>query len=380
MIYWDYNATAPLRPKVKQRMSEVLEKTWGNPSSSHFLGQEARALIEKSRREMAQYLGVQPTELIFTASATESNFLALWGMWKAGDSSKSKILVGPTEHPSVMENIEKLQKDFKLQWGTLPLTEEGRIDLDETEKLLSSGEFRLCSLQGASNETGIRYSYEAVAKLCQKYEVPFHSDLVQVFGREDLHIGKLSGLKMATLSFHKSGGPRGVALLYLAHQTAWEPSLVGGSQEKKRRAGTENLLSIAGAAALIEELPELVSNYQNSVRKLRDQFEKELKAKRSSVTIVGENLERLPNTSFCLFPGCSSDVILMGLDVENICASAGSACSSGLSLPAKSLVRLGYSTEEAQRSVRFSMGDGSQQEEIPTVINAVEKILNRTAA
>lgn len=385
MIYWDYNATAPLRALVKEKVLEALERFPGNASSSHCWGQQAKAYIENVRRLLCECIGLKPTDLIFCGSATEANMIALWGHWffekrKALKESRSprKLLVCPLEHSSIEKNVNFLVENEGLQVESLPLNSEGLADLKELEKILNPNDYYLVVLHAASNETGILQPWETVAEICKDKGVPFHSDLVQVLGRFDLKLSDIP-VSSGTLAFHKSGGLKAIGAYFIRHSD-WMPVVVGGEQEKKRRAGTENILGIASVEALCMELSDIIEIYQTQVRQVRDQFEKTLKSKISSAKIVGEKLPRLPNTSYCIFPGVQSDIMLMSLDVANICASAGSACSSGLAIPSSKLQYLGYSLEEAACGVRFSMGESSRIEQIEKVVSVIDKTLQRMAA
>lgn len=383
MIYWDYNATSPLRPLVKKRVAEALEKYPGNASSSHAAGQEARAYIEQTRRKFAQALKVDPTEIIFTGSATEANMMAIWGFWyaqKQKDQNVRKILATSLEHASVPANIDFLVQNEGVEVIEMPLTECGLVDLEATRKLLESDQYWLCTLCGASNETGIIQPWQELSKLCAEFNTPFHTDLVQFFGRLDLDLSA-SEASSATLAFHKSGGLKAIGAFYLRRGSNWVPTVVGGAQEKKRRAGTENILGIASIDALLDELDEMLASYHGKILQTRDRFEQKLKEALPEAKIAGTKCPRLPNTSFCIFPGIQADEILMSLDVHDICASAGSACSSGLSLPSSQLLALGYSEEDAQAGIRFSLGEscepGQIEQVVDTLVSTIERIKKR---
>ncbi len=381
MIYWDYNATAPLRPRVKEKVSEAMERLSGNPSSTHSLGQEARAYIENVRRLCAETIGVKSTELIFCSSATEANFMMLWGLWlnhrQKNPGGSKKILASSLEHSSMVKNIQFLKEMEGIEFVEIPVQADGNIDLAETEKLLQKEKFWMCSLFAACNESGIIHPWQELAHLCKKYGVHFHSDMVQLLGRVNFQLKEIP-VSSATFAFHKSGGVKGIALLYVAQGSAWLPFIHGGGQEKKRRSGTENILGIASVDAIFEELPTLTEFYQTQVKKIRDEFEARLQKEIPDVKIVGKNLNRLPNTCFCIFPKIPSDVMLIGLDVRGIAASAGSACSSGMATASSSLLRMGFSKEDAQCAVRFSLGESSTLAQVGEVISAIKAVRERT--
>ena len=387
MIYWDHNATSPLRPIVKAKMIEALDAFPANSSSGHSLGQASRQAIENARQSLARALGTDAGELIFTASATEANLMALWGLWWGacqGNSKAKKILVSPLEHSAIYENAKWLSDKCQTEVVYTPLDKKGLVDLQKLEELLAKKEWALCSVVAAHNETGVLQPWIEISKLCQKYGVPFHTDLVQYFGRYELAL-KSSGVTAATVAFHKCGGPKGIGVLYMRNGVPFEPLVRGGGQEKKRRAGTSNVSAIVGAGAIADEVPELIRLYSNEVKQIRDHFEKELLSRCSSshlatVQIVGADVPRLPNTTYALFEGVKSDALMMGLDVLGICTSTGSACSSGLVLPSRALLQLGYSDQQALSGLRFSLGTQSTMAEAKTVLEALETALRRMAA
>ncbi len=277
----------------------------------------------------------------------------------------------------MVKNIQFMKEVEGIEFVELPLHSNGRLNLEATEKLLQTDKFWMCSLFAACNESGIIYPWEELATLCKKYQTAFHCDMVQLLGRIPFTLKGNDGVTSATFAFHKSGGIKGVGLQYVSSQAQWTPVLHGGGQEKKRRSGTENILGIASIEGIFEELPALIDLYQLQVRKVRDEFEARLLKEIPSTKIVGQHLERLPNTTYCIFPGLASDVMLMGLDVHGIAASAGSACSSGLSTMSSALLSLGYSYDEARSAIRFSLGESSTLSQIGEVIGAIKTTRER---
>lgn len=381
VIYWDHNATSPLRRRVKERMLEAFDLYGANPNSSHSLGQAARAAIERTRRTIASHFGCQPSEIIFTASATESNMLALWGLWferQRQDPGLKKILMSPLEHSSVHENVLFLSEKFGAEVTYLPLQSNGLVDLAALEKKLKTESFAFCTSIGAHNETGALEPWQDVAHLCQEFGVPIHSDLVQCVGRTRFQL-KSSHIAAATLSFHKIGGPKGLGILYVRDRIQLDSIMRGGSQEKKRRAGTENIPAILGAEAATEDCVDLEDTFEKKVRLVRDDFEKQIKSALPEVSIVAEGASRIPNTSYIVFRRPKSDVLLLSLDFKGICVSSGSACSSGMIVPSRALLHLGYSEEDAKTAVRFSLGPDNSSEEVPRVIESVVASVKKLA-
>jgi cysteine desulfurase len=382
MIYWDHNSTSPLRPRVKERMIEAIESYHANASSAHTLGQKCRVAIENVRKNLADVLVVDPSEIVFTASATESNLMSLWGLWfsrsKANPKHK-KILTSSIEHNSVYENIMFLKERFGAEVELLPVSKSGIVDLTVLEEKLKDPSIAFVSCIGAHNELGVIQPWEQMAEMCAARQIPFHVDLVQCLMRQPLNLSQ-SKVSLATLCFHKSGGPKGVGLLYWRSQLPLESVIRGGSQEKKRRAGTENIVAIMGAGALVEEASTLYSAYEKEIRPVRDFFETELLNRGIPAQIVGAAAKRLPNTSYVIFDGSKSDVTLMKLDMAGICASSGAACSSGMVIPSRALLNLGYSETEATSAVRFSLGQGNSKAEAEKVLETLQKSFSRKVA
>lgn len=375
MIYWDHNSTSPLRPRVKARMAEALELEAANPNSSHTLGQTARNYIEEARRKMAETIGAKPAELVIGASATECNLMALYGIFIARQKQNPalrKIIASPTEHSSVHENLKMMGERLGAELAFLKVHRDGRIDIESFEALLTDPSVALVSVMAAHNETGILQPWIEISKICAAHGVPYHCDLVQYFGRFafDLDASKVS---TATVSFHKAGGPKGVSLLYVRSGVQLEPLICGGGQEKKRRSGTENLLAILGAEAICKEVEELQQAHQTQVKELRDFFESELLKRLPEIEIVGKESPRLCNTSFILFRGIKSDALVMNLDIHGCCVGTGSACGSGLLLPSRTLLALGYSKEDSTSAIRFSFAPSNTREEIEQIVPCIEK-------
>lgn len=382
MIYWDHNSTAPLRPRVKERMMEGLESYHANASSAHTLGQKCRLAIENARKTLADVLVADPSELIFTASATESNLMSLWGLWFSRtkeNPSKRKILASAVEHNSVYENLLFLRDRFGAEIEFIPVSKAGVVNLNVLSEKLKDPSVAFVSSIGAHNEMGVIQPWEEMAELCDSHKVPFHVDLVQLLMRQPLNLSK-SKVSLATICFHKSGGPKGAGLLYARSQFPVEFVIRGGSQEKKRRAGTENIVAIMGAGALAEEASSLYSMFDTEVRKVRDFFEAEIQRREIPAQIVGTGAKRIPNTSYVIFDGSKSDVTLMKLDLAGVCASSGAACSSGMVIPSRTLLSMGYNENEATSAVRFSIGPTNTMNEAQKVLETLQKSFAKKVA
>lgn len=382
-IYWDNNATAPLRPSVSKRMQDALNVFHANPSSIHQEGQKSKALLEEARRSIAQTFGLKPMQIVFTASATESDLLAVWGLWHcrhSENSKRTKVVISPFEHAAVYENINFLKTQTPAEIFYAPLNQEGVIDLERLERLLAQSpeEFAYGSMIAAHNETGVIQPWNEIATIFKRYAIPFHTDLVQLVGREAIDLNA-TDVTAASIAFHKVGGPKGTAVLALSEGCKIEPLIRGGGQERKQRAGTENLLSILGAETLCKEIPDLIQKFKN-VRKCREEFERQIHNIDSKAIVVGENSDRLPNTSYVIFPQVDSHRIVMNLDLNGICVGVGSACSSGLAKPSRALLHLGYPEQLALRAVRFSMGSETNMTDVQRVTAVLQESMKRLCA
>ncbi len=381
MVYWDHNATAPLLPSVKEQMKAAIESIHGNANSIHQLGQEARGLIEEIRNRAALFFACKPSEIIFTSSATEANFLALWNLWlsRGADSSRPKrILASSIEHSSIHENLAFFREKMGAEIIFLPLTSTGLIDIAKAEQILSDSEFLFCTVIGAHNETGIIQPWKKIAELCAARGIPFHSDLVQCVGRLPIDF-KNASLTSATLAFHKMGGPKGLGILIARDGLKFEAVMRGGAQEKQRRPGTENLVAIAGLGGWLNCADQLLQNF-SQLESIRNYFESEVLKKWPTSIIIGSAVTRLANTSYILFEGIKTDALLMALSFKGICASSGSACSSGMVKPSRALLEMGFSMQQAQSSIRFSLGSASTKDEAHQVIHCLDESLRRLAA
>jgi cysteine desulfurase len=377
-VYLDNNATCPLRPRVRERMKEAIDRYHANASSAHSAGQNSRQAIESTRREMAKALACEPSEIIFTSSASESNMMTLWGLWIARtneDKARKKIITSPLEHSSVYENLQFLGSQFGAEIVMAPLDATGTVDSAAFKKLLGP-DVAFVTMIGAHNELGIIQPWQALAEMAHAQQIPFHVDLVQCLLRMPLNL-KNSKASAVTLCFHKAGGPKGAGVLYLREGTAFEPMLRGGGQERKRRSGTENIVAIVGAGALLEEAGTLIEAYQAKVKNLRDQFEAGLKKIFPEVSILGDQATRLTNTTYALFPGFRSDVLMMKLDLNQICVSTGSACSSGMVVPSRAVMSLGYTEEQALTGLRFSWSPENSEADLAKVLECLSTALTK---
>lgn len=354
-IYLDYNATAPLRPAVREAMA-ALDALPLNPSSIHTLGRAAKKHLEDARKTIADAISVFPNEILFTASGTEANNMALRGF------PERALLVSAVEHASILKLAEQLGA------STLPVDSNGLLRLDILESQLAAlNRPALVSVQLANNETGVIQPIAEIAAICRKYNALLHSDAVQALCKIPVDMGLL-GADMLTLCAHKAGGPVGVGALVLRNDLAIKPMLVGGGQELGRRAGTEPLAAIAGFAALLRDAAPITSD-------ARDALEAAILAHAPTALIHGRNAPRLPNTSSIAMPGVSSETQLMDFDLKGLCISAGSACSSGRIAPSHVLKAM--DAPHAEATIRVSLGWATQPQDTAAFLNAWQALYDR---
>ena len=353
MIYFDHAATAPLHPKAKEAMAEAME-VLGNPSSLHTAGSGAKRLLEQSRATVAEALGCEPAEILFTSGGTEANALALHG--------RRKILASPMEHPSVAGNVK----------GTpyLPVTPKGVVSLEKAEALLREG-VELVSLQHANNETGLIQPIEELGALCQAYGVPFHSDGVQAAGKLPIRLHRLP-ISLYSFSAHKFGGPAGIGGLYRKSGTAIEPLYRGGMQEQGLRPGTESVLLACGMAAALQAVTEELAETTAYLTDLGEELLRGLCAFGAVPTGEGD---RIPGHLHVSFPHRVGEALVSALDLRGVCLSAGAACHSHSHTPSSTLLAMGFAKEEASAGLRITLGRENTRQEIQTFLGLLADCL-----
>ncbi len=378
MIYWDYNAASPLHPRVAAHLARVLtEGGFGNASSVHRAGREARGRMDAARARVARALGCEPKEVVFTASGSESDALALKGAFLSRpDARRRRIVTSAIEHPASLTALARLERQGAEVVRVRPGS-DGRVPLEALLEALTP-ETALCSLMWANNETGVVQPAREVARACRQRGIRFHTDAVQAAGKLPLSLREVDADLLA-LSAHKFGGPAGVGVLVVRRGVDVEP-LVSGHQEGGRRGGTQNV-PYAEAFALALELAQAEQEATAArLGALRDTFEREVRARIPDVTVNGGGAERVPNTSNLHFHGADGEALLIALDLEGICASSGAACASGTLTPSHVLTAMGLEPGEAHGSLRFSMGPDTTEAEVGRVIEALSKHVPRARA
>ena len=375
LIYLDYNATTPLAPEVFDAMRPYLERHFGNPSSIHAAGREARAAIDDSRDRLAALLGAKPHEIIFTGGGTESDNLAIIGLARANTARGKHLITCATEHHAVLQAFEHLEKKegFRVTW--LPVDPLGRIDLDQLAAALSP-ETTLVSIMSANNETGTLQPVREIAALCRTRGVLFHSDAIQSFGKEPLAARDFDALSLTAHKFH---GPKGAGLLFLGAGHDIESLQHGGSHENQRRPGTENTAAIVGLARAAELALATMDAERPRQAALRDRLWQGIRDACPTAVRNGDPDRTLANTLNVSFPGLDGESLLINLDLAGLCASSGSACMVGSILPSHVLLAMGVAPDLARATVRFSFGKETTAAEIETAISRLPEIFARLA-
>jgi len=373
MIYLDYNATTPLCDKAREAMLPYLGRHFGNPSSVHAAGREARAAIDDARDKLAALLRVKPHEIIFTGGGTESCNLAVLGLARRGSCRGGHIISAKSEHHAVLNAVEHLEKheSFEVTW--LNVSSDGIVDIDQLAKSIRP-ETRLVSIMAANNETGVIQPMREVSQICRERAALLHSDMVQSFGKIETD---LSLVDAASFAAHKFYGPKGAGFLFLRSGLSIQPIMFGGAHENERRPGTENVPAIAGMAAAAEWTSRDREEEQQREAKLHDELWTRISQNVPDAKQNGANAPRLANTLNISLLGLDSETLLIALDLEGVCASSGSACMVGSVVASHVLLAMGLQIERARSAVRFSLGKWTTVEEIKATGDAVQKIVKR---
>jgi cysteine desulfurase len=373
MIYLDYNATTPLCDVAREAMLPYLDRLFGNPSSVHAAGRETRAAIDNARDKLAALLRVKPNEIIFTSGGTESCNLAVFGLARCRMQRGGHVISAKTEHHAVLNAIEHLEKQeaFEVTW--LNVSRDGIIDLDQLADAIRP-ETRLVSIMNANNETGVIQPIREISRICRERGVLLHMDMVQSFGKID---ADLSLVDAASFAAHKFYGPKGVGFLFLRSGLSIQPIMFGGAHENERRPGTENVAAIVGMAAAAEWVKREREKEREREQKLRDELWTRIAENVPDAKQNGANAPRLANTLNVSLLGIDSEMLLIALDLEGVCASSGSACMVGSVVASHVLLAMGLPMERARSAVRFSLGKWTTPDEIKAAGDAMRKIVDR---
>lgn len=370
MVYADFNATTPVGEPAKKAIEQALAK-WGNASSSHQIGREARALLDSFREEVAHATGVLPSEVVFTSGGSEANTMALLGSYFP-NPQKFRLLTSDVEHSSIRDTVSLIES---LGGSILkvPVEKSGEMEFTRFQKAAEDFHPTFVSLMTANNETGVLFPIPEIAQWCRSLSIPFHTDAVQAFGKVPPSLW--NGADFISISSHKIFGPKGAGALLIRAGKQLTATHYGGAQEIKRRGGTENMLGIAGFAGACRDLPTEAETRELCQK--RNAFEEEVRKRLDGVSLNGSEANRIPNTSNLRFHGIANEVLLGALDLDGIMVSAGSACSSGSISPSHVLLGMGYSKAEAKECVRFSFGKTTTLEEISYLVDRICDHVNR---
>jgi len=370
-IYLDNNATTPVAPEVFEAMRPFYTEHFGNPSSGHRMGDRPASAMREARARVAAFLGCSDAEVVFTSCGTESDNLAIRGVVEAA-RDRRHVVTTAVEHSAVLNPIKRLASSGH-DVTILGVDRAGRIDLDELRASLRD-DTALVSAMFANNETGVIFPIARIAEIAHERGVPLHTDAVQAVGKVPVDVSAM-GIDLLAAAAHKLHGPKGVGALVVRKGTKWSPVFLGGSQERSRRPGTENVAGIAAMAAACDFAGSHLARYQTQVRALRDRFERDLRDRVPDIFINGAECERLPNTSNIGFRGVDAHALLVLLDEAGICASAGSACKSGAGASSHVLSAMGLTPDEASCCLRFSLSVLTTEAEIGYCTEHIPRIV-----
>lgn len=374
-IYLDHNATTPVAPEALKAMLPFLEANYGNPSSIHFLGREARAALDDARERLARLLGAKPGEIVFTGSGTEADNHAIFGAVRAAGGKARHVITSAVEHHAVLHSCEQLREREGVEVTVLPVDSDGIVSPEAVRAALRADTV-LVSVMWANNETGALQPVREIGAICRERGVLFHTDAVQALGKVPVEVGDVP-VDLLSVSGHKVHGPKGVGALWIRPQTKVESLLHGGSHENDRRAGTENVAGIVGFVRAAEITTARTASEDVRLRSLTERLWRGLSARIERIRRNGPADRRVANTLNVSFAGCKSDALLMSLDLEGVCVSSGSACAVGSLKPSPVLLAMGLGADLANSAVRFSLGAATTEADVDAVLEVLPGIVAR---
>jgi cysteine desulfurase len=376
-VYLDHAATTPTHPEVVKAMLPYFTDAFGNPSSIYSYGQETKGAVEEARTKVAELLSAQSEEVIFTSGGTEADNYALKGVAFANEYKGNHIITTSIEHHAVLETCKFLEKSgFRITY--LPVDKYGLVDPDDVRKAITSKTI-LISAMHASNEVGTIEPISEIGRIAKEVGVYFHSDAVQTVGHIPVNVDKLK-VDLLSISAHKLYGPKGVGALYIRKGTRLVSLMHGGEQEKRRRAGTENVPGIVGLGRAVEIAGQEMGSEPERLRYLRDKLIEGLRERIDHIRLNGHPTKRLPNNVNVSIDFVEGESMLLNLDLESICASTGSACSSASLEPSHVLLALGVPAEQAHCSLRFTLGRENTEEDMERVLKVLPEIVAKLRA
>ena len=373
-VYLDNNATTKMDNEVFEAIVPYLTEYYGNASSLHLFGKETNKAMNESRETIAKYLGCEPNEIIFTASGSESDNLAIRGIARAYKNRVKHIITSPIEHPAIKNTLKDLQ-DEGYEVTTLHVNKDGVIDVEELKKAIKDDTI-LITVMHANNETGAFQPIEEIGKIAKENRIIFHVDAVQTMGKVDIK-PKEMGIDLLSFSGHKFYGPKGIAALFWRNGVRFGKVLTGGGQEGKRRPGTSNVPGMVGMAKALEiSYRDMEAEFKRE-EELRDYFEAEVLKRIPEVVINAKNTKRLPGTSSITFKYLEGESILLSLSYKGIAVSSGSACSSDDLQASHVLLAMGIAPEFAHGTIRFGLGKYNTKEEIDYTLDSLVEVIER---
>ena len=370
--YFDHAATTFVKEEVLKEMIPYFCMQYGNASSIYSIGRKSKKSIEVAREKVAKSINAKPKEIYFTACGSESDNLALKGFCYANKHKGKHIITSKIEHPAILESCKTLEKEgFEVTY--LNINQDGFISLEELENTIREDTI-LVSIMFANNEIGTIQPIQQIGDICKKHGIIFHTDCVQAVGNVKVDVEKMN-IDMLSMSAHKFYGPKGVGALYVRNGIEFDRIQDGGHQEKNKRAGTENVAGIVGLGKAIELADKNLENYNSKLTNLRDYYFKQVEEKIPNIKINGSKENRLPGNANISFEGINGEELLLKLDQYGICASSGSACSSGSPNPSHVLLALGLPKELAYGSLRVTLGEENNKDDVDFLVSKLQEIV-----
>lgn len=373
-VYFDNAATTKLDGDVLNDMMPYLTDNYGNASSIYKLGKTSRKAVEEAREKVANILNCKPNEIYFTAGGSESDNTAIKGIARANKNKGNHIITSKIEHPAVLDSCHDLEKEgFEVSY--ISVDENGTIDLEELKKEIKPTTI-LISVMTANNEIGTIQPIKEIGEIAHEHNIYFHTDAVQAIGNIKIDVNEMN-IDSLSLSGHKFYGPKGIGVLYVKNGVSFNKYISGGHQERNKRAGTENVAGIVGLASAMERAYKELNEHNKKISELRDYYESSILEKIPYVKVNGNVKNRLPGNSNISFRYIEGEGLLLNLDLKGICASSGSACTSGSLDPSHVLLAIGLPHEIAHGSLRISIGKYNTKEEIDYLIDSLVEIVNK---
>ncbi len=369
MLYFDHSATTPIHPDVQSLINELNHDIYGNPSSIHVAGRKAKHVVETARKQIADAVNCAPKEIIFTGGGSEANNLVLWNMIHR---DRKHVITSAIEHPAILAVLRQLEH-LGITHTIIPVNKYGWVNPEDIDAAIRD-DTGLITIMLANNEVGTVEPLQDIAKIAKKHDVLFHSDGIQVMGKLPIDVQEL-GMDMMSFSAHKFYGPKGVGALYIKEGISMKPLIIGGSQEKSLRAGTENVGGIAGLGCAAELVTKYLSDVGHALTALEMQFKTKFSEQHTNIIYNGFEDNHLPGLINLTIPGIASDLLLIHLDNEDIAVSSGSACSAGTISPSPVLKAMGISDKQNLETIRISAGRDNTSPEVDQLVETMTRTI-----